>query len=309
MALDLIAFGEPLIELNQSGERTDGTFYRLGFGGDTSNTAIAAARQGISVGYVTGLGQDAFGDMFMTLWAEENVNTSHVIRSGEAHTGMYFVTHGPTGHVFSYMRAGSVASRLAPDRMPLDHIRTAKYLHVSGISQAISDAACDSAFAAIEAARAAGVKVSYDTNLRLKLWPHARARAVTHATIPLCDVIFPSLEDATVLTGLTDPHEIADFYLDLGAPLCLLKLGREGVLVADRSGRRTIAGFRVDSVDATGAGDTFDGAFLAMLVEGKSPVEAARYANAAAALSTCGYGAVAPIPTRSEVEAFLNASD
>ncbi|NLS08051.1 sugar kinase [Rhizobium sp. P32RR-XVIII] len=309
MALDLVAFGEPLVEFNQSGERTGGTFYRLGFGGDTSNTAIAAARQGVGVGYFTGLGQDAFGDMFMDLWATEGVDTSHVVRRADAHTGMYFVTHGSTGHVFSYMRAGSVASLVKPQDVPADYIARSKYLHVSGISQAISGTACDSVFEAIDAARAAGVKVAYDTNLRLKLWPLARARAVTHATIPLCDVIFPSLDDATVLTGLTDPNEIASFYLDLGAPLCLLKMGKEGVLVASLSGRQKIAGYKVASVDATGAGDTFDGSFLAMLIGGKSPIEAARYANAAAALSTCGYGAVAPIPRRAEVEAFLRTSN
>ncbi|AYD03688.1 sugar kinase [Neorhizobium sp. NCHU2750] len=307
MALDLIALGEPLVEFNQSGEGTDGTFYRLGFGGDTSNTAIAAARQGVRAGYFTGLGQDAFGDMFMQLWAAEGVDTSHVVRRAEAHTGMYFVTHGPDGHVFSYMRAGSVASLVKPQDIPAKYIAGAKYLHISGISQAISDTACDSVLAAIDTARAAGVKVAYDTNLRLKLWPLARARAITHATIPLCDVIFPSLEDATVLTGLSDPDDIASFYLDLGASLCLLKMGKDGVLVAERGNRQKIAGYKVASVDATGAGDTFDGSFLAMLIEGRSPIEAARYANAAAALSTCGYGAVAPIPRRSEVEAFLNA--
>ncbi len=305
MQPDIIALGEPLIEFNQASGGGEPANYRLGHGGDTSNAIIAAARQGARGGYLTALGDDAFGDMFVDLWLQEGVDTSRVTRNGEAPTGLYFVTHGPAGHVFSYRRAGSAASLMKPADLPADYIAGARFLHVSGISQAISDSCCDSVLAAIEIARENGVKVSYDTNLRLKLWPLQRARAITHATIPLCDVIFPSLEDATVLTGLEDPDAIADFYLGLGVPLVVLKLGPQGALVAQPGDRRRIAGRKVETVDATGAGDTFDGAFLSMLVRGEPPLEAARYANAAAALSTCGYGAVAPIPTRETVLAFL----
>ena len=105
---DIISIGEPLFELNQAkGE----SVFRPGHGGDTSNCAIAAARQGASVAYVTAIGTDQFGESFMALWKSEGVDTSHVRQSGSAHTGLYFVTHGPEGHVFSYMRAGSAASR------------------------------------------------------------------------------------------------------------------------------------------------------------------------------------------------------
>lgn len=274
MQLDIVALGEPLVEFNQTGGSA-GADYRLGHGGDTSNAAIAAARQGARTGYVTALGADAFGDAFLDLWKKEGVDTSAVLRDPDAHTGVYFVSHGEAGHVFSYMRAGSAASRLGPDCLPKDYIASAAYLHVSGISQAISATACDAVFAAIDAAKAAGRKVSFDTNLRLKLWPLARARAIIHATIPLCDVVLPSLEDATVLTGIEDADAIVDFYLSLGVPLVVLKMGREGALVATTRGRRRVLGRSVATVDATGAGDTFDGAFLSMLVRGEGPLEAA----------------------------------
>lgn len=304
MQFDIIGLGEPLVEFNQTGGVDDGN-YRLGHGGDTSNAVIAAARQGARTGYVTALGTDTFGDGFMDLWAREGVDCGGVLRDQAAHTGVYFVSHGPQGHAFSYLRAGSAASRLGPERLPVDYLVRARYLHVSGISQAISAAACDAVFSAIDQVRAAGGKVSYDTNLRLRLWPLARARAIVDATIPLCDVIFPSLEDATVLTGLARPEDIVDKYLRMGAPLVVLKLGAEGALVATADERRHLAGRKVRTVDATGAGDTFDGAFLASLAGGADPFRAARYANAAAALSTEGYGAVAPIPRRDAVLAFL----
>jgi 2-dehydro-3-deoxygluconokinase len=301
MQPDIVCLGEPMLEFNQ---QPDGR-YLPGHGGDTSNCAIAAARQGASVGYVTRLGADAFGESFLKLWAEEGVDASAVQILPYAHTGIYFVTHGEDGHRFSYFRAGSAASRMTPESLPLDYVRGAKILHVSGISQAISESAADAVFAAIEAARAAGVLVSYDTNLRLQLWPIERARAITHAAMARCTIALPGLEDADQLTGRREPDAVADFYLGLGAEIVALTLGARGTLVATSAERRSVVGRKVAPVDATAAGDTFDGAFLAEIAAGLDPFEAARYANAAAALSTQGYGAVAPMPHRAEVEAFL----
>jgi len=298
---ELLCLGEPLLEFNQ---QPDGRFL-MGHGGDTSNCAIAAARSGASVGVVTALGQDAFGDSFMALWAENGVDAGMVQRRADGHTGVYFVTHGPEGHAFSYLRAGSAASRMGPADLPLAAIRAARCLHLSGITLAISDSSCDAAFAAIEAARAAGGAVSVDTNLRLKLWPLARARAITDAAMALCDIALPGLDDARQLTGLEAPEAIVEHYLAAGARIVALTLGAEGTLVATPERTERIAAFPVQAVDATGAGDTFDGAFLADWLRHGDPFAAARHANAAAALGTQGYGAVAPMPRRAEVEAFL----
>lgn len=294
----IICMGEPLIEFNQ----VDATgHYLLGHGGDTSNCAIAAARAGASVGFFSGLGADEFGDSLMQLWADNNVDASHVLRNPDAHTGIYFVSHGENGHVFSYLRKGSAASRITPRDLPQSAIQNADILHLSGISLAISAEACDAAFEAIDIARAAGTKVSFDTNLRLKLWPLERARALTEAAMRKADIALPGLEDAEQLVGISDPDAIADHYLGLGAGIVALTLGKDGCLVATPDERRRVPGIKVSAVDATGAGDTFDGNFLAELNRHGDPFEAARYANAAAALSTQGFGAVAPMPMRETV--------
>jgi 2-dehydro-3-deoxygluconokinase len=149
------------------------------------------------------------------------------------------------------------------------------------------------------------VKVSYDTNLRLRLWDLDTARKTIHATIARCDIALPSLDDSQQLTGLAAPEDIADFYLGLGAPLVALKMGSDGALIATRDRRLRIAAHPVKAVDATGAGDTFDGAFLARLLAGDAVEAAARYANVAAALSTQGYGAVTPIPRTDDVMAAM----
>jgi 2-dehydro-3-deoxygluconokinase len=184
-------------------------------------------------------------------------------------------------------------------------IRQARIIHVSGISQAISPSACDMVFAAIAEARKAGVTVSYDTNLRLRLWPLARARAVTDAAMRMVDIALPGLDDARQLTGLSEPDAIVDHYLAGGCRIVAMTLGKEGALVATPGERRRIPSIRVDAVDATGAGDCFDGAFLAEWLRCQDAFQAASYAVVAAALSTTGYGAVAPLPHRADVLAAM----
>jgi 2-dehydro-3-deoxygluconokinase len=301
---DLVALGEPLIEFNQI-RPDDAAGYRQGFGGDTSNCTIAAARLGARTAYVTRLGDDAFGRLFIALWRAEGVDVGGVGTDAGAPTGIYFVTHGAHGHEFSYLRTGSAASRMRPGDLPLDVIRGTKVLHVSGISQAISSVACDTVFAAIDAARSAGAKISYDSNLRLKLWPLPRARAVITSTIALCDWFVPSLEEAAQLSGAGEPQAILDWCHARGAPLVALKMGAEGCWVSTATMRERVPGNPVTAVDATGAGDCFDGAFAVRLVAGDTPVAAARYANAAAALATTGYGAVAPLPRHADVTTLL----
>ena len=302
-SLDLLCLGEPLMELNQV---RGAKHYLPGFGGDTSNCAVAAARQGARVGYVTAVGEDTFGNAFLGLWKTEGIDTSCVLRTPESHTGLYLVSHSEDGHEFSYFRSGSATSRLTPEDLPENRISATRILHTSGISQAISTSACDTVFHALELAQQQGVRISYDPNLRLKLWPLDRARAVIHEAMRQCSIALPGIEDAKLLTGLEQPKAIVDFYLNLGAEVVALTLGPEGVLVATPEQRQQIPGYQVESVDTTGAGDTFDGAFLAELASGRDPFAAARHANAAAALATTGYGAVVPMPTRSQVETFLN---
>ncbi|MGF6722487.1 2-dehydro-3-deoxygluconokinase [Paraburkholderia sp. GAS41] len=299
----ILAFGEAMIEFNQSSK--DQPSYLQGFGGDTSNFCIAAARQGATAGYVSAVGDDHFGRLLLDLWQRESVDTSMVKLDPHAPTGVYFVSHGPEGHQFDYLRAGSAASRYAPRDLPLNAIAAAQMLHLSGISLAIGVNACDAALAAIGHARAHGVRVSFDTNLRLKLWPLARARAVMIEAIRHTDICLPSWDDVTVLTGLTGRDEIVDYLLSLGPRVVALKLGKQGVYVATPDERREVPGRVVSAVDATGAGDCFGGAFIARIVAGDDPFAAAGYANMAAALSTQGFGAVAPIPDRGAVEQAL----
>ena len=299
----IVSIGEPMIEFNQTrpGERN----YLQGFGGDSSNMIIAAARSGARTAYVTRVGDDEFGRLFVELWKREGVDTRGVVVDKEAPTAVYFVTHGPKGHAFSYLRAGSAASRIRPEDLPTEIVRGALTVHASGISMAISASATDTALAAFEAARSGGAKISFDSNLRLKLWPLARAKALIGAAAAMADYFFPSIEDAEALSGKKGSDANLDWAHRLGAKIVFLKLGADGVVVSDGTRREHVPGIKLKLVDATGAGDCFCGAALARLAAGDSIWDAARYANAAAALKTTGFGAVEPLPRPDAVRQLL----
>ena len=301
--LDIVAMGEPMVELVRTSAPGIGTCYRPGFGGDTSNAIVAAARQGARTGYVTALGEDEFGDGLMTLWAGEGVDSSAVIRRRDAPTGIYLVLPHESERDFIYYRQHSAASLYVPGEVPDCYIAGASVLHVSAISQAISDTARDSVWRAMSVARNAGALVSYDTNLRLKLWPLDTARPEIHASMAETDIALPSVDDSRLLTGHGDPDAIVDFYLGLGPSLVALKLGAKGALVATAQRRERIPPIEVAAVDSTGAGDAFDGSFLAYLVETGDPFVAAKRAVGVAGRTVAGYGAIDPIPRRRDIVA------
>lgn len=305
-SLDVVALGEAMLEFNQT--QTEPPMYLQGYGGDTSNAAIAAARCGARVAYLSRLGQDHWGHLLMQLWEREGIDISGIVRDAQAPSGVYFVSHDERGHHFSYARAGSAASRMQPSDVQAhwsELIGQSQWLHLSGISLAISPSACDTAFAAMQRARQSGTRIAFDSNLRLSLWPLDRARACIAEAVRLCDLFLPSLDDMSALTGLQDPEAVLDWSHAHGAQQVVLKLGPQGAIVSNGQQHLRIAAPQVQAVDATGAGDCFAGNLLARLCRGDSLTDAARYANAAAALSVQGRGAVGPLPTPEAVQALL----
>jgi len=305
-SFDVAALGEAMVEFNQTtaGEPT----YLQGFGGDTSNAVIAAARAGARTAYISRVGEDWSGQRLIDLWRAEGVDTQAVEVTPDAPTGLYFVTHGPSGHEFGYQRRGSAAARMTPawfNGSPKSVVAQSRILHVSGISMAISQDACDTVLTAMQAARNSGTQVSFDTNLRLKLWSLEAARDAIAKAAALCDWFLPSMDDAVHLSGHTDPGDVITWAHALGAPTVVLKLGGDGCLVSQGGQQQHIPGHRVPLVDATGAGDCFCGNLLARLAAGDALADAARYANAAAAVAVQGFGAVAPLPRSVAVRGLL----
>lgn len=309
--VDLIALGEPLVEFGARSDTGRLDTFSLGWGGDTSNVAIAAARLGASAAYVSRVGDDEFGRMFRDLWKEEGVDTSAVEVDPDAPTGIYFIVPDPEGQKrFVYYRRGSAASRMQPADLDPDWIGGARVLHVSGISQAISEAALGTVAAAMEIAEDRGVMVSYDANVRRQLQPVALLRAIFEMSLGRSDIVFVSGEDLDALYDGRPHDELLEEAADAGPRLVVLKRGAEGSTILTRSGDRTeVAPFEVDAADATGAGDAFAAAFLVARLDGRDVADAGRFASAVGALTATGLGAVAPLPTREQAEEFLQRED
>src|SRR4030095_16292839 len=141
--------------------------------------------------------------------------------------------------------------------------------------------------------------------LPLKCGPLETAPTGILATIPLSDQSLPSLDDVQLLSGLDQPEDIVDWCHGMGAKNVVLKLGGRGCMVSDGGRRTAVPPLRVNAIDATGAGDCFDGSYLGRLASGDDMVSAARWAGVAAALTTTGYGAVDPLPTAQDVQSAL----
>jgi 2-dehydro-3-deoxygluconokinase len=302
-AFDVLGLGEALIEFNQRDPAQP--LYHRGFGGDTSNCAIAAARQGARCAYITQVGDDSFGAELLALWEREKVDTRAVRTVAGAPTGLYFVSHGPRGHEFTYRRHDSAATRMTRESLPRELLADAAWLHVSGISLAIGESARGAVFEAISVARAAGTRVSFDLNYRPRLWSKELALETTLRVLRECDLFFPSVDEVELLTGIGDPGEVIRWAHTHGARAVALKLGARGSIVSAGGAVHEVAPLRVDPVDATGAGDCFAGTTLARLCRGDDLATAARWGNVAAALSTRSFGAIDGLPSEADVAARL----
>ncbi|MEQ8366532.1 MAG: sugar kinase [Roseicyclus sp.] len=302
VSADVLALGEPLAEfVSQPTGEGAMPLYRQGFGGDTSNAMVAAARQGARVGYLSAVGNDPFGAGLRQLWTDEGIDHTHVKTHPDAPTGVYFVRPHASGREFWYARRGSAASLYGPEDLPEDVIASARILHVSALSQAISPSMRAAVTHAARIARAHDTLVSYDTNLRLNLWSLDEARAAIDAFLPLADIVMPSDDEAEMLTGLRDPEALIAAFRAHGAKTVILKRGARGAVLDQGDGPVVIAPGPSSPVDSTGAGDSFAGAFLAYLLETGRADIAARRAALVAAGTVSGMGAIDPIPHRDAI--------
>jgi 2-dehydro-3-deoxygluconokinase len=280
--------------------------YRFGWGGDTSNFAIAAARAGSSVGYVCKLGGDEFGLSFLKIWDKEGVDSSRVMVEEGGITAVYFISLlKEGGHDFTYYRKDSAASHFSVEDLDFDYLKDIRALHTSGISLAVSPSLREACFAAMEACKEYGGLLSFDVNMRAKLWLLEDARSYCERAIHISDIVFASIEDMKILYGISDPLEAADKIRYLGANIVVIKLGGEGCLVESNDESFFSPSFDIEVIDTTGSGDAFDGAFLTALIEDRPLNSMAKFANAYGALTATSLGAVAPIPSRKEALSIM----
>jgi 2-dehydro-3-deoxygluconokinase len=259
-----------LFVADQPGPLREASAFHRHIAGAEANVAVGLARLGESAGYITRLGEDEFGQAIAFRLRGEGVDVSRTTIDPTAPTGVLFRERREFGPVnVLYYRRGSAASRLSPDDLDAPYIQQARYLILSGITPALSESARETVFAAAEVARAAGVTVVVDPNIRLKLWSVDEARPVVRDLVAHADLVLPGLDEATLLTGEADPRRAAAALLNLGPRQVILKLGERGALSFDASGEVEAPALSLSRiVDPIGAGDAFAAGFLASQLRG-----------------------------------------
>jgi 2-dehydro-3-deoxygluconokinase len=275
----------------------------LAFAGDTYNTAVYLRRTGedlgedLEVGYVTGLGDDAYSDQMRRAWADEAIHDRSVTVPGRA-PGLYAVQTDNVGErSFRYWRCASAASVMFQTRDWVPSL-SGDLVHFSGLTLQLMSRDTRAAFLARMAElRDAGTVVSFDTNYRPEGWEdRSVARTAFREAASRSDIVLATLTDEIDLFPDKDEDDVLDRYLARGASEVVVRLGPRGAIVAESGGRRThVPAVRVDSVaDTTAAGDSFGGAYLAGRLAGLCPADAAALGAELAAAVIQVPGAIAP---------------
>jgi 2-dehydro-3-deoxygluconokinase len=282
----VVALGETMVLLlaEQPGLLREVITFRRHVAGAEANVAVGLCRLGCTAGFISRVGDDEFGRAIQFRLRGEGVDISRLRVDAEAPTGLVFRERREVGPVeVVYYRRGSAASRMSPADLDEGYIRQATYLVLSGITPALSPACHATVFAAAELARAAGVLVVVDPNIRLKLWSADAARAVLRDLITHADLVLPGADEAEILTGEADPVRAAADLLSLGPRLVVVKLGARGALAmgSDDPTATTIvpAPQLPRIVDPDGAGDAFAAGFLAGQLRGFDLVASLELAN------------------------------
>ena len=309
--VDVVTMGETMIQLNAftSGPLRYVNYFEKHAAGTESNVAVGAVRMGHTAGWISRLGDDELGHYIHNFLRGEGVDVSRVAFDPDAPTGLYFVQRGyplPGKSVVYYYRKGSAASRLSPEDVDMEYVSEAKVLHTTGITLALSPTCREAVDTAIDAAMGGGTEISFDTNIRLKLWSPDEAREAIMDYIGLIDVLFTDVNDSRILLGNEEPSEAAEEFLAMGPKAVVIKMGDEGAYAATNDGESAFKpAYKVPVVDVIGAGDAFDAAFLASRLRGFDLDRSLEVANAAGALCVTVRGDVEAIPTLEDVDRFL----
>jgi 2-dehydro-3-deoxygluconokinase len=290
-----------LMRADQVGPLAHASTMSLGIGGSESNVAIGLQRLGVQTVWCGRVGADGLGQLVEREIRAEGVDVRAAV-DPSAPTGlMVKERRTPATQQVSYYRAGSAGSRIAPADVEQQLIAHASLLHVTGITAALSEQAAETLRYAIGAARAAGVRVSFDLNYRSNLWSPEGAGNFYRSIIPLADIVFAGDDEAAIAVGDAEPQELARRLAALGPKQAVIKLGPHGALaLVDGEFYREQA-VPVDAVDTVGAGDAFVAGYLAEFVGGNSPASRLRTAAATGAFACLVPGDWEGFPRRSEL--------
>lgn len=322
MSLDLLTFGEALVEVMRTGIdqplHQPGPFTGPYPSGAPFIFAVQAARLGARVGAVGVVGDDAFGRCLRDQLAADGVDGRGLRVLPGYTTGVAFVSYNADGsRDFVFHARHAAAGQLAPHLLDVADANALfdglRCLHIMGSTLSMHADAAAMGRRALELARQHGAKISFDPNLRPQLLAPELAQAAFQPFVAAADVLLPTEAELLLLTGAGSVAAAADvLFRDNPQRVIVVTQGARGCTVfypapgtATGFAVEEVAGYAVDEIDPTGAGDCFDAGFLVRWLAGESPVQAARFANACGALAVTAQGPMAGAKPLAEIEALM----
>jgi 2-dehydro-3-deoxygluconokinase len=277
--------------------------FQLHIGGAESNVAIGVARLGRPAVWMGRVGDDGVGRRVLRELRAEGVSAGAVV-DPEARTGLMLKETPTSGRTrVSYYRAGSAGSRIGIDDLDFDAIESAGVLHVTGITLALSESAEQAVFAAIGAAVAAGVPVSFDVNHRPALWGDRDPSPLYRRVAERSTIVFAGADEAELLVGSGSPEQLAARIADLGPAQAIVKLGEDGCVASIDGEALSAPAEKITPLDTVGAGDAFVAGYLVALLDGLAPADRLRQGARCGAFACLGPGDWESLPRRADLDA------
>lgn len=301
--VDIAIIGECLIELSANGTLADTSTLNKYFGGDTVTTAVAIARLGGNVTYVTKVGNDGFSEFILSSLRKEGIDTS-LIKAGDEQNGMYIVSRTPEKNELLYYKRKTAAAKLSIEDLPEDCIKKLKLIYSTGVVQSLSACSRELVREAFKIAKENDVLTAYDPNYTSCFMNSADTKEYFEEIVEFTDIIFLSLKnDAVKLYEIDSMEKVMKYFWDKGVKIVVVKSHVDNGYYTGYKGEISFTNFynNQKAIDLTASGDVFNGGFLYALTNGHTPVEATRFAAVAAGLQTQNYGAIQAIPYKNAV--------
>lgn len=331
---DVLCLGEILVDwvsTTVGAELAKAETFTKAPGGAPANTAVGLARQGVKTGFIGRVSNDEFGRWLRSVLEENGIETTLTIADDSAQTRMAYVVTTPTGDrkLAEFTKIACADARLTPEDLVETHFQSACVLHFGSISLIASPVA-EATERAVELARKNKLLISYDPNVRLGLWPTPEAcKNKIIATLSWADIVKINEDELFFLTGSRELSAAERLRKEHNIPILIITLDHRGAHVSTARGSKTVPGFQVKLVEATGAGDGFNSGVLSGLLphlrddsqslrkaggdrrkvveqlETAELAEIIKRANAIGAITCTRAGAIPALPTRDELDRFL----
>lgn len=312
--MDVVTLGETMVlfePLQDGGRMQYSESFRKTIGGAESNVAIGLSKLGHRATWISKLGEDPFGRYVYSYLKGEGVNVDHVTFTKDKHTGVYFKETGGFNQTnIYYYRNESAASCMRPEDISEDVIAQAKYLHITGITSALSESCHQTIMHAIDIAKKSNVQIIFDPNIRQSLWSEEKYIPTLKEILKHATYFLPGKDELALLYPGMKNEEMIKEILDSGVEVIVMKNGKEGASYHTKDEDKTVSGYPNDAVrDPVGAGDAFAAGFMSGLLDHLPLEEAVRRGNLIGSMVTMIQGDCEGLPYRQEMNAFLNQTN